>query len=787
MNFPFWTPGEPLLLDGAMGTVLQQRGLPPGGQPELLNLSDPELIAGVHRDYVDAGSRVVYANTFGANAHKLRKSGKSVGEVISAGIGIAKRAARGRAAVALDIGPLGELLEPMGTLSFEDAYALFREMAVAGAEAGADLAVIETMTDLYETKAALLAVKENTTLPVFVTMSFDETGRTFTGCTVASMARTLEGLGADAVGLNCSTGPDRMSPLLRELSENTRLPVIAKPNAGLPDPVTGHYDMSPEAFAEALRPCLDYVSIVGGCCGTSPEYIRKLSALLSEPRGRAPRPVQLPPFVCTPVAPCRVDGVRVIGERINPTGKKRFQQALLENDLDYILDVAVTQEDAGADILDVNVGFPGVDEVSMLPRVVKKLQSAVSLPLQLDSSNPDALEAGLRVYNGKAAVNSVNGNPEVMARILPVVKKYGAAVVGLTLDKNGIPKTARERTAIAERILETALSYGIPKEDIWIDCLTLTVSAQQEQAAETLQAVRYVREVLGLQTVLGVSNISFGLPNRGLIARTFLTQAMQCGLTLPILNPNQRDMMDAVSAYRVLSGEDAQCRAYIARFADADAPTSTAPAPGGPATIRDAIAKGLQAEASKLAKDALQERPELSIVEQELIPALDSVGEAYGQGKAFLPQLLSAAQAAQAVFEVLRASLAERGGASVKKGTLIVATVQGDIHDIGKNIVKTVLENYGYEVLDLGRDVPPEKVVEAVTENHVKLVGLSALMTTTLPAMEETVRQLKALASPPIVWVGGAVVTPEYAARMGADYYARDAKASAEIAKKVLG
>ena len=422
----------------------------------------------------------------------------------------------------------------------------------------------------------------------------------------------------------------------------------------------------------------------------------------------------------------------------------------------------------------------------MLPRVVKKLQSAVSLPLQLDSSNPDALEAGLRVYNGKAAVNSVNGNPEVMARILPVVKKYGAAVVGLTLDKNGIPKTARERIAIAERILETALSCGIPKEDIWIDCLTLTVSAQQEQAAETLQAVRYVREVLGLQTVLGVSNISFGLPNRGLIARTFLTQAMQCGLTLPILNPNQRDMMDAVSAYRVLSGEDAQCRAYIGRFTDADAPTNT-PAPGGPATIRDAIAKGLQAEAAKLAKDALQERPELSIVEQELIPALDSVGEAYGQGRAFLPQLLSAAQAAQAVFEVLRASLAERGGASVRKGTLLVATVQGDIHDIGKNIVKTVLENYGYEVIDLGRDVPPEKVVEAVAERHVRLVGLSALMTTTLPAMEETVQQLKALPSPPVVWVGGAVVTPEYAARMGADYYARDAKASAEIAKKVLG
>lgn len=794
MNFPFWNGDAPLLLDGAMGTMLQRRGMKPGAQPELLNLSDPALIAAVHRDYLKAGSRVVYSNTFGANARKLRKSGKRVREIISAGIGIAKREASAyAAAVALDIGPLGELLEPMGTLSFEDAYALFREMAVAGAESGADLAVIETMTDLYEAKAALLAVKENTTLPVFVTMSFDETGRTFTGCTVASMARTLEGLGADAIGLNCSTGPDRMSPLLRELSENTRLPVIAKPNAGLPDPVTGQYDMEPDTFAAALADCLDYVSIVGGCCGTSPEYIRRLREAVSGKRLHAHK-VPLPPFVCTPVAPCHITGVRVIGERINPTGKKRFQQALLENDLDYILDVAVTQEDAGADILDVNVGFPGVDEVSMLSRVVKKLQSAVSLPLQLDSSNPDALEAGLRVYNGKAAVNSVNGNPEVLERVLPVVKKYGAAVVGLTLDKNGIPQTAAERVAIAERILDAALSYGIPKEDVWIDCLTLTVSAQQEQAIETLKALRHVREVLGLQTVLGVSNISFGLPNRGLIARTFLTQAMQCGLTLPIINPNQRDMMDAVTAYRVLSGEDAQCRAYIARFADAAPVTQAAAVSGNSVTIRDAIVKGLQAEAARLAKETLKEaaqqsgdNPELSIVERELIPALDRVGEAYEQGKAFLPQLLSAAQAAQAVFEVLRESLAERGGASVQKGTIIVATVQGDIHDIGKNIVKTVLENYGYRVVDLGRDVPPETVVNAVTARNVRLVGLSALMTTTLPAMEETVKQLKQLASPPIVMVGGAVVTPEYAAHMGADYYAKDAKASAEIAKKVLG
>ena len=482
------------MLDGAMGTVLQQRGLPPGGQPELLNLTEPALLASVYREYVDAGSRVVYANTFGANGLKLAKSGHSVTEVVRAAVTVAKEAVAGTGTlVALDVGPLGELLEPMGTLTFERAYDLFREMIEAGAGAGADLIAIETMTDLYETKAALLAAKEAASLPVLVTMSFEADGRTFTGCTVASMARTLEGLGADAIGLNCSLGPDKLAPLLKELCEHTRLPVVAKPNAGLPDPVDGHYDMGPEEFARALLPCVEAgVSIVGGCCGTSPDYIRALSAALA---GKQPgqRRYRETGFVCSAVTPAPLAGVRVIGERINPTGKKRFQQALLEEDLDYILDVAVQQEDAGADILDVNVGYPGVDEVTMLPKVIKKLQSAVSLPLQLDSSNPDALEAGLRVYNGKAAVNSVNGEPEVLDRVLPIVKKYGAAVVGLTLDKGGIPQTAEERVAIARRILNAALSYGIPKEDVWIDCLTLTVSAQQEQARETLKAVRMVR------------------------------------------------------------------------------------------------------------------------------------------------------------------------------------------------------------------------------------------------------------------------------------------------------
>ncbi len=773
--------------DGAMGTVLQQRGLPPGGKPDLLNLTSPDLLYSIFREYIEAGSQIICANTFGSSAPKLAGTGHTVDEVVSAAVAIAKRAAEGTdVKVSLDMGPLGELLEPMGSLTFERAYELFKEVAAAGEKAGADLVSIETMTDLYETKAALLAVKENTNLPVFATMSFEEDGRTFTGCTIASMARTLEGLGADAIGLNCSLGPDKLAPLLKELCENTRLPVIAKPNAGLPDPVDGHYNMGPDEFAAALLPCWEAgVTIFGGCCGTSPEYIRTLKAAL-EGRKPVPRTYERCSFVCTPAFPTKITGVRVIGERVNPTGKKRFQQALLEDDLDYILDVAVQQEDAGADILDVNVGFPGVDEAVMLPRVVKKLQSAVSLPLQLDSSNPDALEAGLRVYNGKAAVNSVNGKPEVLERVLPIVKKYGASVVGLTLDKGGIPQTAEGRVAVARRILDAALAHGIPREDVWMDCLTLTVSAQQEQARETLKAVRAVREELGLQTVLGVSNISFGLPSRGLISHNFLIQAMAAGLTLPIVNPNQREMMDAVAAFKVLSGEDEQCRAYVERFAgEASAPA--APGPKQDMTLEDAIIKGLKADAGRLAKPALANGDGLSLVEQHLIPALDRVGEGYEAGKIFLPQLLSAAQAAQAVFEVIRASMAETGGESVKKGRIVAATVQGDIHDIGKNIVKTVLENYGYDVIDLGRDVPPETVVRAVEERQVRLVGLSALMTTTLSAMAETVRLLKNLPQPPVVWVGGAVVTPEYARRIGADCYARDAKQSVEIAKKVLG
>ena len=773
------------LLDGAMGTMLQKSGLRPGEIPELKNIEHPEMIAAVHRAYIDAGSQVVYANTFGANRRKLIKTSYSVAEVVSAGVHLAKKEAGEKAFVALDIGPLGELLEPLGTLTFEEAYDQFAEMMAAGAAAGADLVVIETMTDLYEAKAALLAAKEHTDLPVIVTMSFDASGRTFTGCTVAAMAHTLEGLGADAIGINCSLGPVELLPLLRELRRSTLLPVVAKPNAGLPDPTDGHYDLSPTDFASAMALILrEGADIVGGCCGTNPDYIRALKQVLSEKKDvrsvYEPRSV-----ICTPTVTLPLDRIRVIGERINPTGKKRFQQALLENDLNYIVDVAIQQLDAGAEILDVNVGYPGVDEVTMLPRVVKALQAAVDAPLQLDSANPAALEAALRVYNGKAAVNSVNGKEESLQTILPLVKKYGAAVVGLTLDEDGIPDTAEKRFAIAEKILSRALALGIPQQDVWIDCLTLTVSAQQEQAEETLKAVSMVRRRLGLQTLLGVSNISFGLPNRLLMTQTFLVRALHAGLTLPIVNPNQKEIMDAIAAFRVLNGEDGQSKQYITRFAETK--TESKPAAAFTMTLDDAILRGLKTEAGRMAKEALKTEAPLSLVERHLIPALDKVGVDYEQGKVFLPQLLSAAQAAQAVFEEIKTVLANTGAETVSKGKIVIATVQGDIHDIGKNIVRTVLDNYGYTVIDLGKDVPPEKVVQAAKEHSAKLVGLSALMTTTLPAMEETIGQLRRMDNPPAVMVGGAVVTESWAQSVGADYYAKDARAAVGIARQVFG
>ena len=778
---------EIILLDGAMGTMLQAAGLPMGELPEVWNLTHPEVVADIQRRYVEAGSRVLYTNTFGANRLKAARCGHSVAELVAGGVRCARTAAgEERVRVALDIGPIGQLLEPLGTLRFEEAYELFKEQVVAGAEAGADLIAIETMSDLYEVKAAVLAAKENCDLPVWVTMTFEQSGRTFVGVTVPAMALTLTGLGVDAMGFNCSLGPQELLPLVEELRQWTDKPLILKPNAGLPDPATGEYKISGAAFARDMLAALPLgVRILGGCCGTRPDFIRDLSVVMKDAAPAEAAPA-VRHGVCSGRRVAELDGVRVIGERINPTGKKRFQQALRENDIDYILERAIEQQDAGADILDVNVGLPGIDEPAMMTRVVKALQSVTDLPLQIDSSDPAAIEAGLRAVNGKAIVNSVNGRREVLEAVLPLCKKYGAAVVGLCMDESGIPGDWRGRAAIARRILDAALLYGIPREDVYIDCLTLTVSVQQEQARETLRALRWVKEELGLHTVLGVSNISFGLPARETVTASFLTQALYAGLDLPILNPNLQAVMDAVAAFRVLSGEDRGSAAYIERFS-ARPESRPVLLPESGLSIEDAILRGLGGETARLTVRALMERDELSVINELLIPALDKVGEKYEKQEIFLPQLISAANAACEGFELIKDRIARRGGESVSRGKIVLATVHGDIHDIGKNIVRVVLENYGYTVIDLGRDVPAQEVVDAVLREKAGLVGLSALMTTTVLSMAETIRAIRRSGSDCKIMVGGAVLTEDYAMQIGADFYAKDAKQSADIAKRVLG
>ena len=776
-----------LFLDGAMGTELQAAGLKLGERPELLCFTAPETVAAIHRRYIAAGSQVIYANTFQANGHKLEGTGYTPAQVVTRALEVARDAAAGTdTLVAFDCGPIGALLEPLGTLRFDDAYNLYREMVAAAQAAGADLIVFETFTDLYDMKAAVLAAKEHTSLPILCTMSFEENRRTFTGCTVPAMALTLEGLGVDALGFNCSLGPAELLSLAQELVQWTSLPVVVKPNAGLPDPATNQYTITPAEFARQLVPFTQLgVRILGGCCGTSPEFIQALREELGGLPPVMPERV-LRHGVCCPAQVAELSGVRVVGERINPTGKKRFQQALREHDLDYILNQGIAQQDAGADILDVNVGLPGIDEAAMMADTVKAIQAVIPLPLQIDSTDPAAVEAGLRYCNGKAILNSVNGKTEVLDTILPIVKKYGAAVVGLTMDENGIPQSAQERFDIAQRILTAAQRYGIPKEDVIIDCLTLTVSAQQDQAKETLEAVRRVTQELGLHTMLGVSNISFGLPERIRITENFLVQALYCGLDLPILNPNQRQIMDAVATFRVLSGEDVDSAAYIDRFANAE-PAAAAPAAPVQLDLETAVARGLKAECAQLTAQLLETQDPLAIINERLIPALDQVGKRYEAGQIFLPQLINSANASSEAFEVIKSHILAQGGQQVSKGKIILATVQGDIHDIGKNIVKVILENYGYQVIDLGRDVPPEKVVETAMAEDVSLVGLSALMTTTVPSMASTIQALHASGHPCKTLVGGAVLTPEYAAEIGADYYAKDAKQSADIAREVLG
>ena len=789
-----------VLLDGGMGTQLQTRGLQPGQKPELAALEMPDTLTAIHADYARAGADILLANTFGANAKKLAGCPCTVEQVVSASIACARSAAAETGAlVALDIGPLGELLVPAGTLRFEDAYAEFAQVIRAGAAAGADLVFLETMTDLYELKAAILAAKENCALPVFTSMSFESRGRTFTGCTVESYAVTAAGLGADAVGINCSLGPKEILPFAQRLCRSVPagVPVFVKPNAGLPNP-DGSYNLNAAEFASEMKAYASIgVSMLGGCCGTTPDFIAKLRETFAPLVPADKIPIRRS-CLCTPVRFVEVDGITVVGERINPTGKKRLQQALRDGDSAYPCAQAVAQAEAGAQVLDVNAGLPGIDEAATLEQLVKDLQAITDLPLQLDSSNPEALSRALRIYNGKPIVNSVNGEQKTLDTILPLCKKYGAAVVGLALDEHGIPADAEGRFAIAKRIAAAANAAGIPNEDIYIDCLTLTASAQQEGAVQTLEALTRCKKELGVRTVLGVSNISFGLPCRGYLNTTFLTMAMAAGLDLAIMNPNTPEMMAAVRAYRVLTSQDKQSSDYVAAYADVQIQTTQtsksaatvaevgAAAPGGDALF-EAVRRGLKAEARAAADAALTMREPLDVVNTSLIPALDAVGDGFEKGTVFLPQLLQAATAAQAAFESIKAKIAASGQAQGSKGKIVIATVKGDVHDIGKNIVRVILENYGYDVLDLGRDVAPERVVEAVRQTGAKLVGLSALMTTTVPNMQATIEALHAAELDCKVMVGGAVLTPDYARNIGADYYCKDAKASADLAKQLLG
>lgn len=791
---------EFIFFDGAMGTMLQAKGMKMGAIPELLNIENPEWIIDIHRQYILAGADVIYANTFSANAYKLKGCGFSVTEVIRAGIANARKACEGtNTLVALDIGPIGQLLEPTGTLTFEEAYEMYKEQLLAGSEA--DLVVFETQTDLYELKAAVLAAKENTNLPIVCTMTFEKNHRTFTGCGISNMALTLDGLGVDAMGINCSLGPVDLYPVVEELSEITDTPIVVKPNAGLPDPVTNTYDVLPQDFAVQLAEFAEYgVQVVGGCCGTTPEYIREVKEHFSHLK-RAVRKAEPMAAVCSATDTVLINQPRIIGERINPTGKKKFKEALLNNDIDYILNQAIEQTHAGAEILDVNVGLPGVDEKQMMVKAVKAIQSINEAPLQIDSTIPEVLEAALRVYNGKPIVNSVNGEQQSIDTVLPLVKKYGAAVVGLTLDENGIPKKAEERFNIAKRILDAALSLGIRKEDVYIDCLTLTASAEQDGVMETLKAVYRVKHELGLKTVLGVSNISFGLPGRELVNHTFLAMALTNGLDLPIINPNNAAMSGTVRAYRVLAGYDRNSVSYIDAYnnvlqymmpskvvvKDKSKEASSAGDKAAENTLEFAIENGLKNDGARITREMLETMDSMEIINEHLIPSLDKVGSEFESGKLFLPQLIMAADVAQAAFGVIKEEMSKTNHETVNKGSIVLATVKGDIHDIGKNIVKVLLENYGYNVIDLGKDVDYQKVVDAVRDNDIKLVGLSALMTTTLVSMENTIRLLRENNLDCKVMVGGAVLTPEYAEKIGADFYSKDAKESVDIARRVFG
>ncbi|MBR6898271.1 MAG: homocysteine S-methyltransferase family protein [Lachnospiraceae bacterium] len=819
-----------LILDGGAGSVLQEQGLKPGVLPETLNIDDPELITGLHQAYLYAGSHVVLTNTFGANSLKFSSEGEySLERIVKAGIDCAREAVRRIEAgeplqeryaaylkgcphlkgtpardrkhfVALDIGPTGHLLKPLGDLDFEDAVNVFKKTISAGASCGADLIYIETMNDSYEAKAALLAAKEVCDLPVFVTTVFDEKARLLTGADPGAAVAMLEGLGADAIGMNCSLGPAQMKNIVPEYASYSSIPVIVKPNAGLPHSEGGRtvYDVGPEEFAEHLRGIIEAgANIVGGCCGTNPAFIRLLANVASE------MPQHLPEDKGYSVISSYTHAVYfdkkpvLIGERINPTGKKKFKEALRNHDIDYIIGEGLKQEAAGTDALDVNVGLPEIDEPSLMEEVVCELQSVLSLPLQIDTTNPEAMERALRRYNGKALINSVNGREDVMKTVFPLAKKYGGVIVSLTIDESGIPDTAQGRIDIVNKIVRTAESYGIAKKNLIIDPLAMAVSSDDYAAKVTLDTLRRIHDELGMKTILGVSNVSFGLPAREIATSIFFTMAMQSGLSAAIMNPMSVEMKKAYHSFVMLSGLDKQCTGYIEFATNIPAPTaaaapaaSTAPAPedgAGDDELAKAVTKGLKTKAEELARLKLSDTDPLDIINKSLIPGLDTAGKGFEKKTMFLPQLLMSAEAAKAAFAVIKEFMDAKGLGDAKKGPIVLATVKGDIHDIGKNIVKVLLENYGYEVIDLGRDVPPEVIVETVVEKNIKLVGLSALMTTTVPSMDETIKLLRPVAPDCKVCVGGAVLTPEYAQMVGADRYCKDAMETVDYAKEIFG
>lgn len=789
MNIRDFIKNNIVYLDGGMGTLLQKSGLQPGELPERWNISHPEMIKEIHKSYYDSGSNIVNTNTFGANSLKFDTD--ELSEIIYHAVknaDEARKASSGKQEkfIALDVGPTGKLLKPLGDLDFEDAVKAFAEVISLGVKYGVDLITIETMNDSYETKAAVLAAKENSDLPIIVTNAYGENGRLMTGADPAVMAAMLEGMGVDAIGANCSLGPKQLMGVMDELLKYCSVPVAFKPNAGLPksDGKVTYYDVDAEKFAQDIKLAVaNGVRIVGGCCGTTPEYIKKVCELTRDMR---PKEIEKKTYsVCTSYNKAVFFGEKpiLIGERINPTGKKRFKQALLENDIGYILQEAVNQQAKGVHVLDVNVGLPGIDEAQMLTNSVCELQCVTDLPLQIDSSDPVAMESALRRYNGKAMINSVNGKEENLNAIFPLVKKYGGFVVALTLDEKGIPSTVDGRMKIARKILLTAALYGINKKDIIFDPLAMTVSADKMSAVTTLETVKKITEQLGCNTSLGVSNVSFGLPSRDLVNAAFFTTAMENGLSAAIMNPYSERIMEAYYSFNVVKGLDENCMDFI-NFASQQEVQPTAKQENS-LTLKEAIEKGLKEKASEITTAMLGNSAPLDIVNAHVIPALDNVGKRFEEKKLFLPQLLMSAEAAKASFEVIKATMSA-DGSSVKKGSIVIATVHGDIHDIGKNIVKLLLENYGYNVIDLGKNVPPETVLKAVTDNHAPLVGLSALMTTTVPAMEETVKLIKEIAPWCKTVVGGAVLTQDYADKIGADKYAADAMETVRYAESVI-